>query len=79
MKRKTAIKKLMGLGASRNYANDFLNTVRYWKPMSNADVVESYKTSEHYYPFIINVIGVRGKHETRVTNPLTVEVGVDAI
>lgn len=76
MKRKSAIKKLMGLGASRNYANDFLNTMRYWKPMSNAEVVDCYETHKWGYMLVVNIIGVRGKHETRTTNPLMVEVGV---
>lgn len=42
MRRKTAIKKLMGLGASRNYAKRYLDDMHRWARMNNKDVVTQY-------------------------------------
>ena len=43
MKHKTAIKQLMSMGVSRNYAKHYLYTMRIWTNMSNMDAVEFYK------------------------------------
>lgn len=43
MKHKTLIKKLMGMGVSRNYANYYLSMMRAWTYVSNKDALEFYK------------------------------------
>lgn len=46
MKRKTAIKKIMGLGSSRNYAEYYLYALRQWAVVDNSDAVELYKIAQ---------------------------------
>ena len=58
MKRKTAIKKIMGLGASRNYAGYYLCALRYWDTADNKSAVELYKLArKDWMDYIIQRIG----------------------
>ncbi len=59
MKRKTAIKKLMWLGASRNYANKYLDDAHKRASMSNKDAVTQY-----YFKVLVDkAMRVRGMSE----------------
>ena len=42
MKRETAIKKLMSIGASRNYANQYLDDVHEWAKLNNSESIIQY-------------------------------------
>jgi hypothetical protein len=59
MKRKTAIKKLMGYGASRNNAKKYLDDMHEWAHATNQDAVTQYA----FKLLVAKAMKVRGMSE----------------
>lgn len=55
MKRETAIKKLMSFGASRNYANQYLDDAHEWDKLNNSKSIIRYIFDNALYPYISSI------------------------
>lgn len=56
MKRETAIKKLMSIGASRNYANQYLDDVHEWAKLNNSESIIQYIFDNALSPYTSSII-----------------------
>lgn len=56
MKRETAIKKLMNIRASRNYANQYLDDVHEWAKLNNSESIIQYIFDNALSPYTSSII-----------------------
>ena len=55
MKRKTAIKKLMSIGAIRNYANQYLDDMHEWAKLNNSESIIQYIFDNALSPYTSSI------------------------
>ena len=55
MKRKTAIKKLMSIGAIRNYSNQYLDDMHEWAKLNNSESIIQYIFDNALSPYTSSI------------------------